>query len=705
MVAIGKDVEANGNWLHITIRFTTFNKRSFDTASSPAHLNGSSQTMLTHNRPFVATFLFILNLVSLAAIGHSQSVRTWQSPANGKTFEGTFVDYKEPTKEEKQSDENGNTRLGKVTILRTKDNKQSSFDLDLFSDVDKRYVATQYFSKNDSKQFELVAGQIEALRQSNDSVIAILKALDSQYPTAPYASLWAGVALGAAKNDAEQALRMCKKSIDRIRKQRELDDSRHKRTLAAAYNNSAICYIKDLKPSSACRQFILALRCADRTPAVVAHNIRTFYDLATKGEIGGLKLEANDLKQLASAMAELPLEDPKRKFAPGFYYSLDLDVPLGSESESSVVGIVPPDSSLELISSGTGVVCAPGFVMTIRDAVTHPSRTAYLATVAIPSTDERWELKKARKVLIAEPKIKDVSGSRSSTFFESSGNGGSSATFQTDFVITNPKDGTPHAEFALLQFEDLKIAPAPLLDGNVTHGMAIELVGFERGPEMLKGTKSKNAKVLDTSNRDRWIIDQWVSGGLRGSPVIDEKYRMVGIASRTLTAQQSVDLGLKNQTTAVGECLSLNSLKEWFSTTTKTADLKFEDNDAPGADRDRIQRAIVPVFVWGRRNDNEQSNRIYSEFYYDDEIVRKLVLRDEWCFRCDGKGSLKCQICLGTGEVPNGTQTVQSGMTVQGPRFIEIPKKGPCPNCQAQKRVKCNECQGGRLRMVGDERN
>lgn len=644
----------------------------------------------------------LLFAIVLAPVAQAQSLRVWQSPTTGKTFEGTFIGYKEASKEEKQSDEKGKSALGKVTIRREMDNKTADFDLELFSEADRRYVATQFFSESDSKQFELVAGQIESLRQSNDSVIAILKALESQYPTAPYASIWAGVALGAVKNDPEQAQKMCKNCISRIRKQRELDDSRHLRTLAAAYNNSAICYIKDLQPESACRQFILALGCSEKAPAVIAHNIRTFFDIASKG--GGLKLDAKELSQLAMVMAKLPLEDSKRKFPPGWYYSLDLDIPLGKESESSVIGVVPPDASLELISTGSGVVCAPGFVVTIRDSVIHPSRTSSLATVATKSSDGRWQLKKARRVLISEPKIVDVSGRRSTTLSEMSGRQSSSASLATDFVIVHPEEGSPSAEFAVLQFEDLNISPARLVDGDVKPGKTIEMIGFERGPNMLSGTKVGAAKVLDVTNKGRWLIDRWIPGGLRGAPIVDDQYRVVGIASRTVSPQRNASK-TNGASTACGECLSLDALKDWFSKATKTADLNFESPEDPGADKDRMQNAIVPVLVWGRRSDNEQANSIYSDFYYDEDIVRKLVLRDEWCFKCDGNGIAKCGVCRGSGEVANGYKQVLSGMTQQGPRYTQVLNMVVCGNCNGQRRLKCDECQGGRLPSSRSGRN
>jgi len=97
-----------------------------------------------------------------------------------------------------------------------------------------------------------------------------------------------------------------------------------------------------------------------------------------------LKLNESNKKRLVSALARLPIEDPKNKLQPGWYNTLEMDVPYGQGNELSVDGVLPQDVSLVLISSGSGLVIAPGYVITVKPIVmnkafpTQPERSTFL---------------------------------------------------------------------------------------------------------------------------------------------------------------------------------------------------------------------------------------------------------------------------------------------------------------------------------------
>ena len=155
--------------------------------------------------------------------------------------------------------------------------------------------------------------------------------------------------------------------------------------------------------------------------------------------------------------------ESKFKMQPGWYYSLDLQPPDSLGNELPVLGIEPPAPSLELIASGTGVVCAAGHVLTVRQVVTHPQRPVNLVTVAVTKQDGSWLLVPVQK-----------------------------------FV-----KGDSTTDLAILTVDGLDLKPA-CFNGNhdISKG-ELMVLGFQRGPEILNaGMKTGTTKIQSAFNRN-----------------------------------------------------------------------------------------------------------------------------------------------------------------------------------------------------------
>ena len=539
------------------------------------------------------------------------------------------------------------------------------------------------------------------------------------------------------------AIKQCKEAINRIKSQRKLDGSRHSRTLLSAYNNLAVCNIKNRNADEAARLFLEALALVDRTPPVLLHNMRFLSELSSVR--GTLKLDDKYRSKLTIAIASHNLEDPKKKLQLGWYYSLDFDVPSALENELSVSGVHPPDASLELIASGTGVVCAPGYVVTVNPAVIHPYRTASLATIALTNGASSWILKPAQRVFATQPRKRVTSGSntvadsvsdwkektnydlnqRTSDSNQSFGIGSpvggtgtttTNANFNfgnsetntrmtgnrtaqgisstrtvsatTNYTLTNPTDGTAEAELAILQIDGLRIEPCLFADELPTPNSKVEILGYQRGPSMLKDGQQKiSGNVLNVLKANQFSLDAPILGGNRGSLCFDLSYRVIGITWKT------------GQKPVGGYCYTTSAIKNWFGSTAQTADLRFADGTDNRLNEKRLRDATVPVLVWGRRSDVDMSNPIYNQFYNDDNLIDLFVVRDDWCFACGGDGKAPCPTCFGQAKIKSGMRTDFLGNDpVTGtPITRTAANMVTCPTCNGKNQIICTQCQRGRL--------
>lgn len=616
--------------------------------------------------------------------------------------------------------------------LVNKDSETKEFKLDLLSHADQAYVRLQQINAEDREQFELVADHIEALRSTPRSVAGILQQIGKSYRLAPYAGVWCCIAYSAGDNKPDKGIAVCREAIKRIAEQRKFDASRHSRTLSAALNNLGVCYIKQRDGNAAANQFVAALAELDYVPPILAHNIRHLLEMKEKPS--GLKLENKWVVAMQSSMADRRVLEPRKKMQQGWYYSLDLDVPPGLENELSVAGVLSPDPTLELIASGTGIVVAPGYVLTVRSSVTHPDRSAFLTTVGVPieskarqvkekdSGDVRqWKQIPARRLIVTQPEKQETGGTDS---FANTTSNWTTATFSeadtvaatlspdeaiygtvdntrsagiktgvmnsrtvansTNYIIIHPKKG-PEEELAVLQIDGLRIKPITFSNDEVPTGHACRVTSFERGPEMLKnGLRPATGKILGKGDLDAELrVDIPFNGGQRGAALYDRNFLALGLACTTKSGKDGI-------------ALSAHSIRAWFEQNVKAASLNFADDDAlKRAERD-VQDATIPIFVWGKRSDSLLQNPLYNQFFNDDNLIETHVLRDQYCIACRGKGNVPCTQCKGQGAVQNGIKQIRQGTNPRTGQALlaNVPNMVPCPTCDGNTRHVCPICRG-----------
>jgi hypothetical protein len=639
----------------------------------------------------------------------------------------------------------------RVVLKLDESEKTIEMDLDKLSDSDQRYLSAKSFQPEDQRQFEMLGPHLESLRDTPDTTIEVLKEIGKNYPTAPYANLWAGVALSAGRNKPEDALKELIRARDRVLKQQAEDPTLHRRTLGAILNNMAICHIKLYKPDQAADKFLDALEQVERTPPILAHNIRLLREIS-ENQRSSLEMNDTNKKKIVQALARLPIEDPKKKLQPGWYYTLEMDVPFGQGNELSVDGVLPPDISLELINSGSGLVIAPGYVLTAKPIVMNNMRPATFATVAVPSTKDRWVLKPARQVIVASP-LKQVTGGTTSTSStrqrvqgstsESTSNGsislsrsasnsgassyGTVSTGQSgspaqrsetislavqqgfsdsvtrvdvesnsttnssssSYKITEPSPGESGAELALLQIEKLGIEPVVFEELSMNESEKIAIGGYQRGQAMLKdGVRYTSGELCSDTNETTFTTTALVNGGSRGGPVVNKIFSIVGLAWNQPREKPRGERSI---------AFTVDEIRRWLGNHSGV-DLRMGVlNSDPKQNKKILEMATVPVFSWGRRQDF--ADPMFQKYYNEDSLVDLLVIRDQWCFACKGTSIRTCQNCNSNGRVRVGVEQVAYSQTADGRTLYKpVPIDKPCGVCSGRHKLPCTECSGsGRL--------
>jgi len=681
-------------------------------------------------------YLGFLVTASIVHAEESASMREWEA-ASGQLVRARLVSHSIET--------------GRIVLKLDELEKNVEMDIGKLSDTDKKYLAAKGFQPEDQRQFEMLGPHLESLRDTPGTTIEVLKEIGKNYPTAPYANLWAGVALAAGINKPEEALKELTRARDRVLKQQAQDPALHRRTLGAIFNNMAICYIKLYKPDLAADKFLDALEQVERTPPILAHNIRLLREIS-ENKSSPLEMNESNKKEIIKALARLPIEDPKKKLQLGWYYTLEMDVPFGQGNELSVDGVLPPDISLELISSGTGIVIAPGYVLTAKPIVMNNMRPATFATVAVPSTKDRWVLKPARQVIIATS-LKQVTGGTTSSsttrqttkgsFSESTENGstaisGSSSTTgasgyggnmssqsdsptqRTDsgtvtategysntvggiditsdsttnsssstYKITEPTPGESGAELALLQIEKLGIEPVLFEELNISEGEKIAIGGYQRGQSMLKdGIRYAAGNMCSDNSQMTFTTTALVNGGNRGGPIVNKDFSVLGLAWN-----QPADKSRGERSVA----FSVDEIRRWLGNHSGT-DLKMGPlSPDPKQNKSVLDKATVPVFSWGQRQDF--SDPMFQKYYNEDSLIDLLVIRDQWCFACKGTSIRTCTNCNSKGQVRVGIDQVAYGQTADGRTLYKpVPVDKQCDVCSGRHKLQCTQCDGtGRL--------
>lgn len=349
------------------------------------------------------------------------------------------------------------------------------------------------------------------------------------------------------------------------------------------------------------------------------------------------------------ALSKLQSTNVKSRMQQGWYYSLDLEPPDSFGSELSVLGIGPPDPSLELIASGVGFVCTTGHVLTLRQVITHPHHAAASTTIAVVKQDGSWALVPVKQVV----------------------------------------QGDKATDLAMLVVENVNLNPV-CFDGTRDKPKGeITVLGLQRGPEILNaGIKSEKGtfQAFDEQNQI-FKTTAIVHAGNRGGPCIDTVWRVVGLGWQGTTGNESR-----------GICYSVDAITAWTKLNLPNVSLNMGTAASPKEQRDNLRKSVVPILVWGKKH--ELQNPIYGRFFNSNNLDDLLVIRDDWCNTCSGKSILTCRTCRGSGEVQTGIARVQIAFDpISGkPLFGEVPTKGICGACNGWKKVSCPHCENGKLK-------
>jgi hypothetical protein len=406
---------------------------------------------------------------------------------------------------------------------------------------------------------------------------------------------------------------------------------------------------------------------------------------------------------------------------------------------------------LELIASGTGIVVAPGYVLTVRSAVTHPDRSAFLTTVGVPldlkisrskskGSLNQWRQLPVRRLIVTQPEKMDVGG--------------------TDSVAVTTSDWTTNSFSSSDTSSSEQSVEATISGVGVAGSSTLNQASRVRGSTTDSNTRGTGittgvANSRSVSNSTNYIVIHPKDGpekelavlqidGLRTRPIVfshvevpaNQRFGIssfergpgmltTGLKTSTgkvygignLESELKVDipfnggqrgaalfdsaflvLGLACSTISGrdGVALSSQSIKVWFEQNVKAASLTFADEDSPKLAMKDVAAATIPIFVWGKRSETELQNPLYNQFFNDDNLVEMHVLRDQYCIACRGKGNVPCVQCKGQGTVQNGIKQVQTGVNPRTgqPLMVNVPNMVRCPTCNGGSRHGCPICKG-----------
>lgn len=451
-------------------------------------------------------------------------LRAWKSSKNPtQTFDGVLV--------------SANANRG-VFSVPSRSGSNQEYDWQYIQEPARLLAQIAWLDKDDAEQYLQVSEHLTAIQQAPSTVSVILKTMHRQKTSnpflpagkrlSPYAGLWSGVALSAGDDrDPENAIQILKQVIIDITEQQKISAERHRMTLASAYNNLGICYIKTHNANNAAAQFINAITASRTVPAVIRHNAIQLSEIgADAGKI--LKLSDAQRRKLATTIGANRLEGSQVKLPRGWLHSIDFSVPPGVGGAIKYQGIDAPLGGMEIVSIGAGVVVAPETVMTsapvvVADSVFGPK----LVTVVEPIGNDVWRSAHVSRVSM-EP-IRAVANAMVAT--ETSHLFGVNVnSAYTSYTYIQPQAGHPSGELAALSVPGLKTKSGFVSRVNAKPKSEIKVLGFERAADLLqKGVQSTSGRIT-SENASKQEIDARVEGGNLGGAVIDAGNTVCGIA-------------------------------------------------------------------------------------------------------------------------------------------------------------------------------
>lgn len=550
-----------------------------------------------------------------------------------------------------------------------------------------------YLDQQDFLQFEKVKDKLPSIQERSKTVADLLIQIQKDHPDSPYAGLWAVVALSAGLNEHEKAERWATTTIKCIEAQRKVGDARHETTLCSAFNNLAILQLKAKKGDAAGSALLRALNSREVIPFIVNHNTQQLLQIADK-EKTLVKLSDRSRTALTKKMASLPSAAPGSIAVDGWHYSLDFDIPAESVAARKVDGVDAPISGLELSSMGTGVVVAPGIVLTTSSLVKDlDGLERKLLTVTAPDSSNVTRSYRVQSVYTSRLHARARSGGNINL-----GDGFGSVTFTT-FDFIEPKSGTAEAEICALNVPGLATHPVVFNSSNAAANLNITVFGYHRGADALaQGVQKWDGTILQPVNNARQAVKGSmnmsvpVEGGTRGGPLMLSDGSVVGMAFGA------------SEDSSGGIFFPVSTIRKWFGDFVKTSDLTYLKPNMSAEELTRqTENATVPIFAWGIPEASD--TKVYSKFV-DASQVGGMAIVDNWCITCDGDGHMRCPnpscskgYIMDKKVVSDGRNPI-SGQAL----WTETATASKCNVCRGTGYVDCPHCQEGMLRTSNSSR-
>ncbi len=558
--------------------------------------------------------------------------------------------------------------------------------IDKLERSDGQMVRVAYLDKEDFEQFEKVKDKLPYLHDRVETVADLFLEIHKAHPVSPYAGLWAAVAKSAGTNDYNSAESILRQVVGRIELQNKYGGDRHGMTLCSAYNNLAICQIKDLKGDQAGGYLIKALKTSTQIPLVVNHNTQLLSELAD--ESTQIKFSDGVKHEIIRALANMNSAARGSTLPRGWHYSLDFDVPSDSAGAQKIVGVDPPDGRLELKGMGTGFVVAQGTVLTTQSLFDELTTDGpRLLTVSSPSKSIQWQTHKVRQVISSKTQVNPVRA----TVLDNDALG---QMVWTEFEFIPPPPGTPASELAVLRVPGLNNPAMKFAVEDAAIRSDISVLGYQRGATILSdGVKTQTGFITQMKqfadfSGNSIPITALVDGGNRGGPVIDESGLIVGIAYESASDDPTIK----------GSMFPTSQIRKWFGEMVHTQDLQSVSEADPNEKlSDNAPLSTVPIFAWGPQLKSDA--QFYSRFV-DSTQLGGMTIRDDWCLACRGSGTKDCLDPNCKRGVLTGSERVQIGLNkaTGQPIYAMRPVTERCRACDGTGGSSCKHCQDGRLK-------
>ena len=531
-----------------------------------------------------------------------------------------------------------------------------------------------WLDRQDSEQFRMVRQHLSGLEERPEATSRILQRIHDEIPESPYAGLWAATGYSAGINELTVAKRLVSQTIKRIEDQQKYLPGRHATTLASAYNNLAIILLKDSGSAACAGQLTAASEATPLLAPVIRHNGEQLLNLNLDTS-PRFALSTGQRRRLTDAIAMSEVNSTTAELGQGWFYALDVDVPSQRPGGSKrISGLDTPHAALELVTTATGFVAAPGLVISSRDAIESPSQRSTVLLTVGTSQSGQFKTLPVKTCIRTRPSASIIG---SSTIRSSWGEN----ILTTRFRFFIPPINSVEAQLVGLHVPGLDLDPLSVVKSPAILKQDLEAVGYQRGPEIIERglIRTVGQVVSEPLQNGEQTATHPISGGQIGGPLIDSRGVVQGLV-----------FGLPKSVNDAGcRLFGGRVIHSWFNRNVPTSHIA--DSEMAEEQTTSPDDSIVPIFGWGIRSS------MTALGHMDDGLTgsETLFMRDTWCVACGGRGEHRCSDCV------DGVQTYRERKQVSysqlgGAIYGKVTKTKRCKSCSGRGSHDCTACQDGR---------